>query len=389
MLKNNIVVLVKPTQECNLDCSYCYDKDEKHLIKNKKMPVETVKKISTLLKNAYKNVNWTWHGGEPLLVPVEQYEMYMAEINKTLKNVSFSMQSNGTLIDEKIDKFLEENKIDLSISYDYTNGNKNRNHEIKISDMDPEGKRSVINVIDLESSEFLINFYEKNKSSSRNISFNKIFLDKETDDNVELYTDNFIKYFNYYIYDNMCVKEDRMFKSFFEKIFGIRNKCSIMCNHEDCLNKFLSVNPDGFVFNCDRFGTNKADKYCFGNVDEYKFTMLEYKETQGYSNLVNDIIEFKKKCDGCEISSLCTGGCLADRVDSNGKIDVTIMDKNECYFNKKVYSFIFNTIFNLKKEELLDINPFVYEAIFENKIILKFMIDEIQGDVLNENININ
>lgn len=389
MLKNNIVVLVKPTHNCNLDCEYCYDKEEKGQIKNSLIKNETIDKISTLLKNAYKNVNWTWHGGEPLTVSIEQYEKYMKSINKTLCNVNFSMQSNGTLLDEKIDSFLDRNKIDLSISYDYTNNNKNRKHNVKISEMDPEGKRSVINVIDLESSNLLIDFYEKNKSSSRNVSFNKIFLDKETDSNLEKYTDNFIEYFRYYIYDNMCVKEDRMFKSYFEKIFGLIDKCSIMCNHEDCLNKFLSINPDGDVFNCDRFGLKNAKKYRFNNVDDYKFTMLEYKETDGYKTLLNDILKFKKECHGCRIENLCSGGCLADRVDDLGNINVSLKNESECYFNKRVYSFIFETIFNLTKDELLDINPFIYEAIFANKIMLKFMIDEMQGDILNENININ
>lgn len=385
MVKDSIIALIKPTHNCNLNCSYCYDANERASSCNI-MSTEMVSKTAYLLKNAYANVNWTWHGGEPLTIPKEQYIEYHKAIEEAELNPRFCLQTNGTLLNKEWRDILNDLEIHPSISYDFTNKNKNRGHSMNIGRMDPLGKYGVINVIDFESSKELISIYETTKLSSRGVSFNKIFLNSEMDDNVVEYTENWIKYYNHYIFDNDAKRMDRSFFAYFNKLFEIYNNNG-MCDLNNCLNNFISVSPDGNIYHCDRFGNISGSKYCFGNVMDYEFTMLEYKESEGYKKMLRDILEFNKSCSKCEIVNICSGGCLGNRVNKNGVIDLTIKNESGCYFDRKIFSFIFDTIFNLKKEQLIELNPFIYEKIFEEKIILKFMIPEIQEGVLDENIN--
>lgn len=382
MLKENVNLLIKPTHECNLNCTYCYDRGEKESVKNKEMSEELISRISRLVFNGYKNVNWTWHGGEPLLIPLETYKKWTDKIkeNATYDNgIKFSMQSNGVLLDREKTLNLKDLGVDVSISYDFINQNKNRGLKKDILKIDPYSELGSINVIDYESSFKLIEVYEKLKHSKRTVSFNKIFLNNEVDKNIEQYTENWRKYFLHYLYDVNCVKKDRTFDSYFNSIFAM-DKSEVLCSESRCVGNFLSVNPDGDVFICDRFGIKNGSKYQLNNISNYDFSLLEYKESNGYKNLLEDIKESKKKCNNCEILPFCNGGCLADRVDADRKIDVSVIHDELCFFNKEIYFFIFNEIFNIKKENLLDLNPFVYEMIFKNRIAMKFIIEEIESE---------
>ncbi|MGL5712809.1 MAG: radical SAM protein, partial [Paraclostridium sp.] len=349
---------------------------------------ERVKKTASLLSNAFSEVNWTWHGGEPLTVDMKHYREFHNLISESGLKVSYQLQTNGTLLTKEIRADLKELSINASLSYDFTNKNVNRKHAVNIGKMDPFCDYSAINVVDLKSSYNLIDVYETTKNGKRNISFNKIFLSEEAESSIVEYVENWKKYFKHYLFDESCVKQDRFIMSYFNKIFGITND-GLLCDKENCLNKFISVNPEGDVFHCDRFGNANAQKYCFGNVDDYEFTMLEYKQSKGYEKMIEDILKFKEDCFDCEIVGLCEGICLANRVNNEGKLDLSYHSKTECYFEKEFFSYIFETVFNLGKEDLLYLNPIIFNSIFENKIVLKFMIKEIQRRGLDENVDFN
>ncbi|MGL5715511.1 MAG: radical SAM protein [Paraclostridium sp.] len=385
MKRDSMFLLVKPTHECNLSCEYCYDAKEKLTCENKIIKDEAIEKISKLCSETYFYVNWIWHGGEPLMVSTENYKKWHKGILENTKGMEleFGMQSNGALYTKEIKKDLQDLGVKYTISYDIINDNEKRKNAKKIQSIDPYGELGAITVVDFDSSFKLIETYEFLKISKRKITFNKIFLDKKTNENMEQYADNWIAYFKHYIFDKACIKDDIFFHSIFNKIFGI-DKSSSFCAENKCINKFLSVNPDGKVFPCDRFGVNNADHYCYGNVEDYKYSMNEYIFTDGFNKYKDDLLKADEKCKGCEISVWCAGGCKANRVDSDGKINVSVLNEYDCIFYKKVYSFIFDTIFNLKVEEFIDLNPNIYEDIFEEKIMLKCFIDGIKRNELDD-----
>ena len=105
------------TEDCNFNCSYCYQ------IKGKKsIDLTTVENavdffFSFLTEECYIN----FYGGEPLLAfdQIKHAVSTIQEKNKRLKkHVQYSMTTNGSLIDQDVLKFLNQHKFLLLLSFD-------------------------------------------------------------------------------------------------------------------------------------------------------------------------------------------------------------------------------------------------------------------------------
>ncbi len=105
------------TEDCNFNCSYCYQKKSKKYIET-----STIKKaldffFPKLAEECYIN----FHGGEPLLA-FDQIREALGIIqakNKSLdKKVHFATVTNGSLLDDHILRFFHEHKFSLLLSFD-------------------------------------------------------------------------------------------------------------------------------------------------------------------------------------------------------------------------------------------------------------------------------
>ena len=64
-MRPNITLIVKPTNECNFRCKYCYHADTSY-----DMGIMSEEILEALIKKAqseFRQVVYVWHGGEPLL----------------------------------------------------------------------------------------------------------------------------------------------------------------------------------------------------------------------------------------------------------------------------------------------------------------------------------
>lgn len=108
------------TFNCNLTCAYCFVHDKNP---REKMNFSTAKKAIDLLveRAAFPVVNITLIGGEPLLEfdlikRIIPYALETAKKRNLL--VTWSVTTNGTLINEKILKFFARHKITMLLSID-------------------------------------------------------------------------------------------------------------------------------------------------------------------------------------------------------------------------------------------------------------------------------
>ncbi|MDD4212480.1 MAG: SPASM domain-containing protein [Bacilli bacterium] len=119
-------LLIKPASgQCNLSCSYCFYHDlmkEKGGIIHEVMTYET---LGILLKEAFKLAKkaliLSFQGGEPLLVGLKYYEEVIhlvKTLNKSSIPVSYSIQTNGLLLDDEWCAFLEKHHFLVGISLD-------------------------------------------------------------------------------------------------------------------------------------------------------------------------------------------------------------------------------------------------------------------------------
>ena len=116
-------VIVKLTNACNLRCKYCSEGDYE-VVSNLSFRLlqKLVDDLPELLDNiGEKSIDFLWHGGEPLCYPKEilcKAMDYALEKLSTKYGVSFSMQSNGTLINDAWIRVIKQYNIHLGISLD-------------------------------------------------------------------------------------------------------------------------------------------------------------------------------------------------------------------------------------------------------------------------------
>ncbi|AEH06877.1 radical SAM protein [Methanothermococcus okinawensis] len=122
-------LILKITNRCNLNCIYCYAnnyninrniKDNIHKNKkNKDMAFKTAKKAIDYILEIDDNLKIQFTGGEPLL-NFKLIEDTVNYCNKSYsgKNISFAIQTNGTLTDENIIKKLKKLNVAIGISLD-------------------------------------------------------------------------------------------------------------------------------------------------------------------------------------------------------------------------------------------------------------------------------
>jgi uncharacterized protein len=119
-------VMIKPAgASCNLACQYCFYLPKKALYPGKQTRMnDTVLEAFTrqyIEAQDIPEVTFGWQGGEPLLMGLEFFKKAISLQEKYKKpgtNVSNTMQTNGTLLDDAWGKFLHDNSFLVGISID-------------------------------------------------------------------------------------------------------------------------------------------------------------------------------------------------------------------------------------------------------------------------------
>lgn len=128
--KRYLNFIVNPIDSlCNLNCQYCYSKQNmgcKQAVVKDVSELPILKWFPVFLRGLsslplLENVTFTWHGGEPLLLPNAFYS-HMVGLQKKLlgKKLKYNnvIQTNGTLLGLKRALFFLNSGFDIGISID-------------------------------------------------------------------------------------------------------------------------------------------------------------------------------------------------------------------------------------------------------------------------------
>jgi uncharacterized protein len=117
--------VLKISKLCNLRCSYCYEYPE--LGKKARMPLDKLRRFFESVNADLKteqpcnDVEFVWHGGEPLLIETEYYAAIGA-LQKNALSIPFAnvVQTNLTVMSDKYWQFLKDKTFfhDLGVSFD-------------------------------------------------------------------------------------------------------------------------------------------------------------------------------------------------------------------------------------------------------------------------------
>lgn len=318
-------LILKMTKGCNLDCAYCSVEDKTSQLM---MDVNTATKaIGWAAEHCDGKISILFHGGEPMLYPIEQYVRIIECSCKTFPHIEFhwKMQSNGTLISDKWIDFFKTYNVSIGISLD---GPQSAHDKFRVDKLG-KGTSYLVksNIERLVKADVRISTLMVLTSCTDKSDFS--FLDWYNEHGVFLkvnpmlvcgealnvgmsplepgeYGRYIISLFMYLVEKNLEIVVEPI-NAIVKGIFSGTNvtECTFSPN---CLKDFLCVDPLGDVYPCGRFCDNCT--YMLGNINNdfiYPDNNLELNRllVRKTSSLPND-------CKICKYKLFCNSGCTAE-----------------------------------------------------------------------------
>ena len=119
-------LVVKISKYCNLRCTYCYEYLE--LANKQRMSLDQLRRMFENVahyaaESKLDAVSFIWHGGEPMLIPIDYYESILAiqrEVFAGKVQPSNAVQTNLTVLTERHLEFLKRGHMfrGLGVSFD-------------------------------------------------------------------------------------------------------------------------------------------------------------------------------------------------------------------------------------------------------------------------------
>lgn len=347
-----IHVIMNVTHGCNLACQYCYYSKEMAR-KPGNMSLSTVERIfEQVTKSSASSVDFSIHGGEPLLRDSRYYteffglqQMYLGK-----RKVNNSIQTNGTLIDEYFIKNYvaltrRGIKLGIGISLD---GPREIHDSFRLYKKSRRGSfDDVMNNIELldrqsisiailaiapltmpEQATVLYNFFK----SIKNLHFLDMLVPRY--DSFPYFPDNSLSMIYTTMFDSWFFDKNASFdlRFFCSVILAfLTGKGSICTFQNDCIsnNMILSIRPDGDVSFCDCFPEVKL-----GNIWKDDVDCLVDKNNKLRRGLSIKEKERLEGCLFCKWYHICNGGCPYNHVQGNGQPHIF------CEEYQKIFSHI-------------------------------------------------
>lgn len=347
-----INTLIKPTNDCNMRCKYCFA--EKYGYEKSLLDINKLKIYIELLTKKYKYINLVWHGGEPLLAPLDYYEEIYDYCKKFDSKFIYSLQTNGTLLNTDNIDFFKANSTNIGLSFDGLTNDKTRSYTQKILEniklLQSNGMYpGAILVVNQNNVNNLIGEYEYFKSLNLGMKMNPMFNDgaaKENnffDLNPNEYIKNFVEFFKYWSLDTTC---NINVSTCIELVNLVLNEKSSVCTFNSCLGKWLCFDSDGHLYPCDRLC---LEEYDLGDVTRMA-SIEEAFENKNFLKLLKNSILRRQNCiENCEYFKNCYGGCNANSI---------LNEKNKnsvsCHIQKGILKEIKKFIIELNNEKEYD-----------------------------------
>lgn len=365
-----MVIIIKPTFNCNFRCSYCYLSNTVKADTNV-IGVDVVKSlikqvVEYVSKRPRKSVTLLWHGGEPLLWGIEKYKEIFAytESFEDILHFRHSIQTNLSLIDEEYIQLFKNYDVRVGFSLD---GVKEINDcqrkkpdgtgtfdEI-ISKMDMcRGHRLNIGAIIVASSAFkgkIQELYSFMREKRINFKFNPLFLSGEAEHcrNLSLtpteYAQMTIELFDLWFYDSEKLIKESTFIDIASSFLSEKGRTTGCMFATNCQQNIFAVSPYGEVFPCGRFCETDI-RFSYGNINSEPLDdiLSRRRHLEPYARF--DFIK-DSNCKYCKFFTLCHGGCLHDGYLNGG-------DFKTKTFLCSAYKQIFSHILQRMKETFPD-----------------------------------
>lgn len=333
MKPNNFYVLIKPASSlCNMCCRYCFYEDVSNERRQKSYGIMNLATAYKIIDRVFEacpegNVGFSFQGGEPTLATLNYFQLfvnYVESKKETSSTISYSIQTNGILIDDAWCELFKKYSFLVGISLD---GLKDVHDSLRIDKLGKGTFNRVMNSIKL------LNKYD--------VKFNILTvvtqsMAKHPQALWNAYVKNGFDFIQLIpclcALDNPKLKEDytlnpETYASFLKTFFDIWAKEFAKGNYisirlfDNLVKMYQNIPPeqcgllgfcqpqfvieaDGSVYPCDFY---VLDGYNAGNIMDMDFDQI--KISPAFKNFLTDQSDKSHLCNQCSVYGLCGGGC--------------------------------------------------------------------------------
>jgi uncharacterized protein len=324
--------------DCNLRCEYCFASQGNFQGKSELMDFETGKKaLDFVAKNSGNRVNLEvdFFGGEPLMNfdVVKQLVEYARSIEKEYnKNFRFTLTTNGVLLNDEINDYLNANMDNVVLSID---GNKLTNDRMRKT-ISGNGSYDIImpKFKELVSKRGNKSYYVRGTFTKFNLDFAKDVIHLAdlgfkstsvepvvsepglaytiTESDMDIVNKEYEKLAKEMV---LRMGKENEFDFFHFNVDLTQGPCVIKrLSGCGAGSEYLAITPTGDIYPCHQFVGN--EKFKMGNIHEESFDQSINKEFK------NAHVYNKEKCTNCWARFYCSGGCHANAYNFNNDINI-------------------------------------------------------------------
>lgn len=329
---NKCVILL--TQQCNLQCSYCYAKT------SRSNEIASKENIQLMIDHVFSNRPKSQKifsfigGGEPTLNwDLLTWSIEYIRNNQKHENVIVSITTNGTLLTEERIVWLKENKVEVGLSYDILPEIQNSQRSFKSGESSFDRIDQTIQLLHKHDLFFriratisneavelmpkMVEFVRDNYPFITHVQLEPV-QDKEL--NVQSYYDKFIESF---------MKAYQIGKQSGIDVYNMITLSVETIKTQFCRGEFC-MTPDGNIVACQRFSSELDSLF-----SRFRYGKIRNGEIQIEKDSLAEVENlFSKKlpqCETCFAKYNCAGICTAIRSDL-AKEQV----EEHCLFTKKL-----------------------------------------------------
>jgi radical SAM protein with 4Fe4S-binding SPASM domain len=313
----DIMVYLKTTETCNLNCSHCFTNG----INGRKIYFDvnkTVHWLKSLKDNLpmMKTLHIEFHGGEPFLAPIADMQKVYDEVNSMHDNITWGATTNLVfkLTDDKLEFMRTVLNKRIGTSWDpkirFANEKQRELWENNVRTLIADGftlklfvsmSRDVTNTEPKEIIDYAIGL------GIQEIDFERITMNGNAKKNLALWPSNkeldawFLKYHEQIVEHNL---RDKIYHNFMENIYAKTElnfpDAGTWCRN--CEQKLFTLNADGTIAGC----PNSAPEDHYGNIDMPFFELLLNPKRK---EIIACEAARDPRCFVCPVFDICGSDC--------------------------------------------------------------------------------
>ena len=320
-------VMAKPCgSSCNLHCRYCYYLSKEKGLMSDALLEEFVRQF--IESQTSPNVLFTWHGGEPLLMPLSFYEraMQLQQRYAGGRHIDNCLQTNGTLLTAEWCRFFRQHHFLIGISIDGPQPLHDHyrqqfdatmrgvsllcEHEVEWNAMATVNHRNV-----REPVAFYRFFREM---GCRYLQFTPV-VEQQADGSLtpesvtaEEWGDFLIALFDEWVQHDVGHVFVQLFDATLANWVGVEPS---ICSMSPTCGLAPALQPNGNLYSCDHF---VVPSHLLGNINRHTITELMYGEQQRrFGQAKRETLS--EQCRRCQWLFACHGECPKNRILPGGQ----------------------------------------------------------------------